>query len=94
MSLYGYGLAQYVVESSLGVPTGCAGKLRWQTAGMFGEAAMAEPWDGVGKAAMAGTHKAPLNSIVVISWHTHWKCVRVLIGTMSIQLSEDNHDSW
>jgi hypothetical protein len=42
-----------VVESSLGVPTGCVGKLRWQTAGMFGEAAMAEPWDGVGKAAMA-----------------------------------------
>jgi hypothetical protein len=29
-----------------------------ETAGMFGEAAMAEPWDGVGKAAMAGTHKA------------------------------------
>ena len=25
---------------------------------MFGEAAMVEPWDGVGKAAMAGTHKA------------------------------------
>jgi hypothetical protein len=23
---------------------------------MFDEAAMAEPWDGVGKAAMAGTH--------------------------------------
>jgi hypothetical protein len=36
-----------VVESSLGVPTGCAGKLRWQTAGMFGEAVMAELWDGV-----------------------------------------------
>jgi hypothetical protein len=47
-----------VVESSLGVPTGCAGKLRWQTAEMFGEAVMVEPWDGVGKAAMAGTHKA------------------------------------
>jgi hypothetical protein len=47
-----------VIESSLGIPTSCAGKLRWQTAGMFGEAAMAEPWDGVGKAAMAGTHKA------------------------------------
>jgi hypothetical protein len=31
-----------VVESSLGVPTGYAGKLRWQTAGMFDEAAMAE----------------------------------------------------
>jgi hypothetical protein len=42
-----------VVESSLGVPTGCAGKLGWQTTGMFGEAAMAEPWDGVGKAEMA-----------------------------------------
>jgi hypothetical protein len=41
-----------VVESSFGVPTGCAGKLRWQTAGMFGDAAMAEPWDGVGEAAM------------------------------------------
>jgi hypothetical protein len=41
-----------VVEYRLGVPTGCAGKLRWQTAGMFGEAAMAEPWDGVGEAAM------------------------------------------
>jgi hypothetical protein len=47
-----------VVESSLGVPTGSEGKLRWQTAGLFGEAAMAEPWDGVGKAAMARTHKA------------------------------------
>jgi xylose isomerase len=47
-----------VVESSLGVPTGYVGKLRWQTAEMFGDATMAEPWDGVGKAAMAGTHKA------------------------------------
>jgi hypothetical protein len=47
-----------VVESSLGIPTGCAGKLRWQTAGMFSEATMVEPWDDVGKAAMAGTHKA------------------------------------
>jgi hypothetical protein len=36
----------------------------------------------------------PLNSLVVISWHTPWKCVRVLAGTTSIQLSEDNHDSW
>jgi hypothetical protein len=46
-----------VVESSLGIPTGCAEKLRWQTAGMCGEVAMAELWDGVGEAAMAGTHK-------------------------------------
>jgi hypothetical protein len=46
-----------MIESCLGVSTGCVGKLRWQIAGMFGEAAMAEPWDGVGKAAMTGTHK-------------------------------------
>jgi hypothetical protein len=36
----------------------------------------------------------PWNTLVVISWHTHWKCVRVLVGTTSIQLSKDNHDSW
>jgi hypothetical protein len=36
----------------------------------------------------------PLNSLIVISWHTPWKCVRVLVGTMSIWLSKDNHDSW
>jgi hypothetical protein len=36
----------------------------------------------------------PLNSLVVISWHIPWKCVRVLVGTTSIRLSEDNHDSW
>jgi hypothetical protein len=32
----------------------CDGK----TTGMFGEATMVEPWDSVGKAAMAGTDKA------------------------------------
>jgi hypothetical protein len=36
----------------------------------------------------------PLNSLVVISWDTPWKYVRVLVGTMSIRLSEDDHDSW
>jgi hypothetical protein len=36
----------------------------------------------------------PLNSLVVISYHTPQKCVRVLIGTMSIRLSKDNHHSW
>jgi hypothetical protein len=36
----------------------------------------------------------PLNSLVVISWHTPWKCVRVLVSTTSIWLSEDNHGSW
>jgi hypothetical protein len=30
MSLYGYDLTQYVVEFSLGIPTSCAGKLRWK----------------------------------------------------------------
>jgi hypothetical protein len=29
-----------------------------RTAGMFSEAAMAKPWDGVGTAVMARTHKA------------------------------------
>jgi hypothetical protein len=36
----------------------------------------------------------PLTSLVMIFWHTPWKCVRVLVGTTSIWLSEDNHDSW
>jgi hypothetical protein len=36
----------------------------------------------------------PLNSLVMISWHTPWKCVRVLISTTSIRLFKDNHDSW
>jgi hypothetical protein len=36
----------------------------------------------------------PLNNLIVISWHTHWKCVRVLVSTTSIRLFEDNHDSW
>jgi hypothetical protein len=36
----------------------------------------------------------PLNSLVVMSWHRPWKCVKVLVGRMSIRLSEDNHDSW
>jgi hypothetical protein len=51
-----------VVEASPGVPTGCAEKLRWQTAGILGEAAMAEPWDHVGEAAMTKpiTHKRGL----------------------------------
>jgi hypothetical protein len=35
------------------ISTGCAGKLRWQTVGMFGEAVIAELWEGVGEAALA-----------------------------------------
>jgi hypothetical protein len=29
-----------------------------RTAGIFGEAAMVEPWDGVGRTMIAGTRKA------------------------------------
>jgi hypothetical protein len=47
-----------VVETSLGVPTGCGGNLRWQTASMFGEAVMVEPWDGVDTTTMVGTQKS------------------------------------
>jgi hypothetical protein len=34
------------------------GSYNGRTAGMFGEAAMAELWDSVGAAVKAGTHKA------------------------------------
>jgi hypothetical protein len=42
-----------MVDASLGIPTSWTRKLQWQTAEMFSEAAMAEPWDGVGEATMA-----------------------------------------
>jgi hypothetical protein len=35
-----------------------------------------------------------LNNPVLIAWHTPQKSVRVLVSTMSIRLSKDNHDSW
>jgi hypothetical protein len=77
-----------VVESSLGIPTSCAGKLRWQTAGIFGEAAMAEPWDGVGKAAMAGTHKAQegASGWVAVELSTRLLTAQHKIETLSAQL--------
>jgi hypothetical protein len=43
-----------VLAYQLAVRGSCSGR----TAGMFGEAVMAEPWDGVGTAVMARTHKA------------------------------------
>jgi hypothetical protein len=49
-----------VVVFSLGVPISCAGKLRWQTARMFGDAAMAELCNGVVEAAMA----EPINNFL------------------------------
>jgi hypothetical protein len=42
-----------VVEASLGIPTSYVGMLRWHSAGLFGEPAMAKPWDGVGEDATA-----------------------------------------
>jgi hypothetical protein len=38
------------------------GSCNGRTAGMFGEAAMTKPWDGVGTAVMAGTHKAQVGA--------------------------------
>jgi hypothetical protein len=61
-----------MVESSLGIPTGCAGKLHDRTAGMFSEAAMAKPWDSVGIAETAGTHKAQVGAFVWVRC-SHWR---------------------
>jgi hypothetical protein len=43
-----------------------------RTARMFGEAAMAEPWDSVGIAAMAGTHKAQEGASVWVQCSHRW----------------------
>jgi hypothetical protein len=52
----------------LAVRGSCSGR----TAGMFGEAVMAEPWDGVGTAVMARTHKAQEGAS---GWerYSHWR---------------------
>jgi hypothetical protein len=42
-----------------------------RTVGMFGEAAMAEPWDGVGTGVMARTHKAQDEASGWV-WCSHW----------------------
>jgi hypothetical protein len=62
-----------------------------RTTGMFGEAVMAEPWDGVGTAATAGTHKAQEGLLGECDAHTGGE---TSVGTMSIRLSKDNHGSW
>jgi hypothetical protein len=48
------------------------GSCNGRTIGMFGKAAMAEPWDGVGTTATAGTHKA---QEVALGWVrcSHWR---------------------
>jgi hypothetical protein len=46
---------------------------------MFHEAAMAEPWDGVGKAAMAETHKAQEGLLGGCDAHTGSE---TLVGTL------------
>jgi hypothetical protein len=42
------------------------------TTEMFGEAAMTELWDGVSKAAMAGTHKAQGGAFGWVRW-SRWR---------------------
>jgi hypothetical protein len=42
------------------------------TAGMFGEAAMTELWDGMSKAAIAGTHKAQEGASGFVRW-SRWR---------------------
>jgi hypothetical protein len=46
----------------------CDGK----TAGMFSEAVMAKPWDGVGIAMMDGTHKAQPGASMWVRC-SHWR---------------------
>jgi hypothetical protein len=60
-----------VVESSLGVPTSCSGSSDDRTTGMFGEAAMAGPWDSVSIAETARTHKAQEGASGWVQY-SHW----------------------
>jgi hypothetical protein len=46
------------------------GRCDGRTARMFGKATMAEPWNGVGTATMAGTHKAQQGLLGVCDAHT------------------------
>jgi hypothetical protein len=50
----------------LAVRRSCDGR----TTGMFYEATMAKPWDGVGIAVMAGTHKAKKGLLGGCNAHT------------------------
>jgi hypothetical protein len=43
-----------------------------RTARIFGEAGMAEPWKGMGKAVMAGTHKAQVGASGWVRC-SHWR---------------------
>jgi hypothetical protein len=47
-----------MLESSLGVPTGCVRSYDGRTVGVFSEATMAKLWDSVGIAATARIPKA------------------------------------
>jgi hypothetical protein len=48
------------------------GSYNGRTSGMFGEAVMAEPWKGMGKAAMAGTHKSQEGDSGLVRC-SHWQ---------------------
>jgi hypothetical protein len=57
------------------------GKLRWQTAGMFSEAAMVEPWDGMGEATMAEPtrHKRGfwVDVMLTLVMKSQWVCYKL-----------------
>jgi hypothetical protein len=54
-----------------------------RTAGMFGKVAMAKPWDGVGTAAMAGTHKSQggggfwVGVMLILAVKPQWVCYKL-----------------
>jgi hypothetical protein len=53
-----------------------------RTAGMFGKAVMAKPWDGVGTAVMAGTHKGTregfwVGAMLTLAVKHQWICYKV-----------------
>jgi hypothetical protein len=57
-----------------------------RTAGMFGEAAMDKPWDGVGTTVMAGTHKAQEGFLGGCDAHTG--------GETSVGTLQDRWNHW
>jgi hypothetical protein len=73
-----------VVESSLGVPTGCVAKLQWLNHWIV--------WVQLGRLEPIRHKRGLLGGCDA---HTGGETIaRVLIGTTSIRLSKDNHDSW
>jgi hypothetical protein len=58
------------------------GRCNGRTTGMFSEAMMAEPWDGVGTAVMAGNHKAQeggfwVGAMLTLAVKPQWVCYKL-----------------